>query len=211
MGIFKDTRKRNIFIYIISGLMVIASAVIICIAVWPRKEDTPETPKNTQPAQQQEPQQEQSTSDGPLYTIVPCEEAAAVTGEECPPKTETPSYPSYTPNYSTPEPTTAPAQTPQYSAPTPEQVTAPAVDCNSYHAQYYNIYLQNVESAQRAYTTSLESASMECAARSGAQSGCTGIAKKRLQQELESKISNYKIEYEQNMINASCAHAIVDF
>ena len=112
MRIFKNAKQRDITLIIGTTIFVIVGIVIVCVLLWPKEEKTPEIPKNSQSTQQQENNQ----SDGPLYTVVPCEELEKITGEPCQNNTETPTTPTYTPNYTAP--TSDQPQTPtQYDVP----------------------------------------------------------------------------------------------
>ena len=196
MGIFKNTKKRNIAIYSGCAIIVIASIVAICVVLWPKEEKNPELPKDKGQSQQQE------QSDGPLYTIVPCEEVAHITGDSCDSETETPNYPTYTPTYNAPE--TTPSQTPQYNVPNVEPTPTYTPDCAVLHAKYYTTYQQKVSSARQSYNTGVSNASIQCSSNGSSQGGCTSLAERKLKAQLDSDISTYKSEYKQNMSSAGC-------
>ena len=195
MGIFKNTKTRNIVIYITCAIITIALIVTTCILLWPKEEKAPELPKSTS---YDEPQ---PNSDGHYYETVSCEELAKITGKPCDNNTETPTppayTPSYTPNYTTPEPTQTPT-TPQYNVPNVEPTPTYTPSCAEYHKKYYSEYTSKSSSIRSSYNNMISSASMSC----NGQSGCPAVT--NLKRQLDQEIATIKTQYKSNMTSVGC-------
>lgn len=206
MGIFRENKKRNIMITSVCGVIIVAGGVCAGILLWPKDEHTTSVPAidiNDKEALNKlneilNPDANKDTSsDGPLYTVIPCEEAARVTGESCQSETQTPTYPTYNPNYTTPEPTPEPTPTP-YNVPSVDPAPSYTPTCEDYHAQYYAEYNSQLHEINSRYTSAINSAAANC----GSFGGCP--QKSSLEQQWKSETVTLKNRYRTNMSNAGC-------
>jgi hypothetical protein len=143
------------------------------------------------------------SEDGHLYTEVPCEELAQITGESCDNSIPAPSYPNYTPQYTTPEST--PTQ-PQYNAPSQDPTPTYTPTCSDYHAQYYSEFNTRLHEINSKYTSAINSAAASC----GSFGGCP--QKTSLEQQWASEAAQLKNSYKTSMSNVGCDPSeFVDF
>ena len=192
MGVFKNIKKRYIAIISVCVVIVVSCGVYIGITLWPKEEKAPEPTKSDQSNEQQE----QNTNDGPLYEVLSCEELVQITGEPCN-NTETPTPPTYTPNYTTP--TSDQPQTPaQYDVPNVEPTPTYTPSCSEYHQKYYSEYTSKSSSIRSSYNNKISSASMSC----NGQGGCPAVT--NLKRQLDQEIATIKSQYKSNMTSVGC-------
>ncbi len=210
MGIFKRYRTRDIVFCTISALIVIGGIVTLCVLLWQKEEKTVEQPKSTNITTSYE--TPQPNADGHYYTIVPCEEVAAITGDDCSSSSSTQDYTnSYTYSYTPSETThnTAPT-TPQYNIPDYTPTPAPTPTCADYHAQYYAEYQSQLSSTNSHYTSAINTAVASCSSQHGSFGGCP--QKTSLEQQWQAAVTQVKNSYKSNMSSAGCdPSAYVDF
>ena len=208
MGIFKSAKTRNIFIYTICGIIIVAASATACIVICMAGEPQPTNTANhdSEPNNKiddSSTQTNDSESDGHLYTIVPCEEVAAITGDDCGSNTTAPTYNPYTYTYTPSEttPNTTPT-TPQYNVPEYTPTPTPTPTCADYHAQYYAEYQRQLSSTNSHYNSAISDASMSCAGNGGGFGGCPQAT--NLERQWQAAVSQLNNSYKTNMSDAGC-------
>lgn len=199
MGIFKNTKTRNIFIYSICALGIAASIATICIVLWPKEDNATSTSDGSNHSSTNESSyQNNSTpnSNGHYYTTVSCEELSKITGEnECQDNNSTPSYQA---------PYTTPPETPSNATPTaptynvPDYTPTYTPSCSEYHQKYYSEYTSKSSSIRSSYNNKISSASMSCTG----QGGCPAVT--NLKRQLDQEIATIKTQYKSNMTSVGC-------
>lgn len=191
MGIFKNTKTRNIVIYILCAIVVAISIATVCIALWPKEEKAPELPKTTSY------ESPKPNADGHYYEEVPCEELAAITGQSCDDTTEIPTTPAYTPSYTAPEPIQTPTTT-QYNVPSVEPTPTYTPSCADYHAQYYAEFNTKLHEINTRYTNAINSAASSCSSFGGCPQ------KSKLEHQWQNEAAMLKNSYKTSMTNSGC-------
>lgn len=205
MGIFKSTKARNIFIYSICAIGVTASIATICVVLWPKDSTSTNVTTTNNSGNSNSThnsmynllhQNDNDTkSDGPLYTTISCEEFSKMTGEdEC---TNTNSTPSYTTPY-TYTPSDTSQTTPQYNVPSYTPTTTPTKTCADYHAEYYSEYQTQLHDTNTHYTNAINNAASSCKS----YGGCP--QKTSLEQQWKATVIQLQNSYKTSMTSAGC-------